>query len=79
VDIDNIFNKYLKIRGIIKNMLGPKKTRIKLYNTLSFPAVLHGSENCTIKVRDARRVTAAEMKCVRQTAGYTWTDYKRTK
>jgi hypothetical protein len=26
--------------------------------------------------RDARRITAAEMKYIRKTAGYTWTDYK---
>jgi len=46
-----------------------QKTRIKLYNTLSLPALLYGSENWTIKVRDARRITAAEMKYMRQTAG----------
>ena len=28
------------------------------------------------KARDARRITAAEMKYMRRTAGYTWTDYK---
>ena len=33
-----------------------------------------GSETLTIKVRDARRITAAEMKYMRRTAGYTWTD-----
>jgi hypothetical protein len=37
--------------------------------------LLYGSESWTIKARDARRITAAEMKYVR-TAGYTWTDYK---
>ena len=79
VDIDNILNEYLKITGIIKNMFRPQKTRIKLCNTLDLPAVLYGSENWTIKARDARRVTAAEMKCMRKTAGCTWTDYKRTK
>ena len=26
--------------------------------------------------RDARRITAAEMKYMRRTAGYTWTDYR---
>ena len=31
---------------------------------------------CTIRARDARRITAAEMKYMRRTAGYTWTDYK---
>jgi hypothetical protein len=30
----------------------------------------------TIKVRDTRRITAAEMKYMRRTAGYIWTDYK---
>jgi hypothetical protein len=38
--------------------------------------VLQGGENWTIKGRDTRRITAAEMKYVRQTAGYTWTDHK---
>jgi len=46
-----------------------KKIRIKLYNTLAFPAHLHGSENGAIKARDARRITAAEMKYMRKTAG----------
>jgi len=52
------------------------KTKIKLYNTLALPVLLYGSETWTIKVSDARRITAAEMKCMRRTAGYTWTDYK---
>jgi len=34
------------------------------------------SEIWTIKASDARRITAAEMKYMRRTAGYTWTDYK---
>jgi len=29
-----------------------------------------------ILTRDSRRIIAAEMKCMRRTAGYTWTDYK---
>ena len=53
-----------------------KKTRIKLYNTLALPVLLYGSETWTFKARDARRITAAEMKYMRRTAGYTWTDYK---
>jgi len=38
--------------------------------------LLHGSETWNIKASDARRITAAEMKYRRRTAGYTWTDYK---
>jgi len=53
-----------------------KKTRIKLYNTPALPVLLHGSETWTINASDARRITAAEMKYMRRTAGYTWTDYK---
>jgi len=53
-----------------------KKTRIKLYNTLALPVLLYGSETWSIKASGARRITAAEAKYMRRTAGYTWTDYK---
>ena len=80
VDIDNILNSYLKITGTINSVSRPqkalKKTRIKLFSTVAPPAVLRGSENWTIKARDAKRITAAEMKHMRRTAGYTWTEYK---
>ena len=39
-------------------------------------SLLYGSETWTIKARNPRRITAAEMKYMRRTAGYTWTDYK---
>jgi len=38
--------------------------------------LLYGSETWIIKARDARRITAAEMKYMGRTAGYTWTDHK---
>jgi len=38
--------------------------------------LLYGSETWTIKASDARRITAAEMKYMRRTAGYAWADYK---
>jgi hypothetical protein len=38
--------------------------------------LLHGSGTWTIKARDVRKITAAEMKYMRITAGYTWTDHK---
>jgi hypothetical protein len=37
--------------------------------------LLYDSETWTIKARDARRITAAEMKYMRRTAEYIWTDY----
>jgi len=48
----------------------PKKTIIKLYSTLVLSVLLYGSETWTIKARDNRRITAAEMKYRRRTAGY---------
>jgi hypothetical protein len=63
VDIDNKLKKYLKITGIINNTFRPqkalKKTRLKLYNTLTLLTMLYGSENWAIKTKDARRITAA--------------------
>jgi len=46
---------------------------------LAPPPLLHGSENWTIKAREASRriITAAKMKHMRKTAGYTWTYHKR--
>jgi len=38
--------------------------------------LLYSGENCSIKARNARRITAAEVKYVRNTAGYTWADCK---
>jgi len=80
LDTDNKLHNYLKITGIINDVFRLqktlKKTRIKLYNTLALPVSLYGSETWIIKARDARRITAAEMKYMRRTAEYTWTDYK---
>ena len=65
VDIGNKLSNYLKITCIINNMFRAqkalKKTRIKLYNAVALPALLYGSENWTIKGRDGRRITTAEM------------------
>jgi hypothetical protein len=61
MDIDKL-NNYLKITGVISNVFRPKKTlkktRIKLYSTLALPTLLYGNKIWTIKVRDARRITA---------------------
>jgi hypothetical protein len=46
-------------------MFIPKKTRIKLYNTLTLPTLF-----TKIKIGPLTRITAAEMKYMR-TAGYT--------
>jgi hypothetical protein len=49
---------------------------IKVYIILAPPppVPLYGSETWSIKAREARKITAAEMKYMRRTAGYIWTD-----
>jgi len=79
LDIDNILNNFLKIIVILNNMFRPLKTlktTIKLHNTLALPVLFYGSETWTVKASDARRITAAEMKYMRRTAGYTWIDHR---
>jgi len=49
-----------------------QKTTIKLYNTLALPVLLCGSETWTVIASNGRRITAAQMKYMRRTAGYTW-------
>jgi len=71
----------LKNTGILNNVFRPqknsfRKTRLRLYNTLALLVLLYGSETWTVKASDARRITAAAMKYMRRTGGYTWTDYK---
>ena len=52
------------------------RSLLKDLEKLALPVLLCGSETWTVKASDARRITAAEMKHVRRTAGYTWIDYK---
>jgi len=75
---DKLHNN-LKITDILNNVFRPQKTLketlIKLHNTLTLTVLLYGIETWTIKERDARRITAAEMKYARR-RGYTGTEYK---
>jgi hypothetical protein len=74
MDVDNKLNNYLRIAGVISNVLRPKKiikNRKKLYSTLTLPTLLSGSENWAIKSRDANRITAAKRKYMIRTSRYT--------
>ena len=77
LEIDYKLNTFLKITGILNSVFRPqkplKKTKIKLYNTLALPVLLYGSKTWTIK---QVMPVAAEMKYMRRTPGYNWTDYK---
>jgi hypothetical protein len=51
--------------------------QVLLYNNnLALPALLYGWETSAIRERDIYRITSAEIKFMRITAGYTWQDYK---
>jgi hypothetical protein len=80
VDIDNKLNNYLKVTGIINNtfrrQITFKKTRIKSDTTPALSTLLYSSENWTTVAQEARSITAAKIKYMTKTAGYTWTYYK---
>ena len=67
------------ITGIINrtliSSLVQKHTRLKLYNTLTSPALLYGCETRADREQDKSRLTSAEMKFVRRKAKHTWQDY----
>ena len=54
----------------------PKEHKSKTAQNTGPSNLVIWQRNWTVKASDARRITAAEMKCMRRTAGYTGTDYK---
>ena len=51
-----------------------KKSSNKIIQHTSSPSFIIGYWTWAVKARDARRITAAEMKYTRRTIEYTWTD-----
>jgi hypothetical protein len=80
-DIQDKITKFLKILGLINNVLKPnqvqKTTRLKVYNTLAVPTLIYGSEIWTLRKQDKTRLTTSEMKFLRKTTGYTLMDHKK--
>jgi hypothetical protein len=72
---ENLFCPEIDKHFLIHSLTDPE-TRIKLCNTLALPALLYSSENWIIKARDTRRITTAEVKCMRKGTGYTWKNFK---
>lgn len=81
-DIQSKLGKFLKVTGLINRTLRANKTRretrIKVYNTLAIPMLTYGSEVWALRKTDKRRLEAAEMRFMRQTAGVTLRDKKRS-
>jgi hypothetical protein len=69
------------ILAILNNKFKPtlvqKSLRIKIHNGLALPIRLYGSEIWTLRQKDKNRLTSAEMKFFRRTAGCTLFDRKR--
>jgi hypothetical protein len=65
----------VKSYNYVKDRKSEADSVITLRLILGF-IVLASLEFTAFKARDTRRITAAEIKYVRRTAGYTWTDYK---
>ena len=52
------------------------KYRQRLYNVLTLPILLYGTVRWTIRAKTKSMIMAAEVKFMRKTLRYNWTDYK---
>lgn len=82
VDIENKLYKFIKLTGLLNRTMPVnkvrKETRVKVYNTLAVPTLTYGCENWAMKKSDKRRITSAEMRFMRRTAGITLNDRIRS-
>jgi hypothetical protein len=80
-DVKNKISKFLQVTGTINNVLKPnqvqKSSRMKIYNKLTLPTLIYGSEIWTQTQQDKSRLKASEMKFLRRTAEYTLLDHKK--
>lgn len=78
-DLNEKIIKFNRAMGIINQIFKPtlvqKHTRTRIYKTLARPILCFGSEAWTIRNIDSQRLTAAEMRFMRRTAGYTRMDH----
>jgi hypothetical protein len=74
---------FVKVLGIINQIFKPslvsRRTRIRIYKTLARPILSYGSEACTIRRTDKKRLISAKMRFLMRTAGYTRWDHKEMK
>jgi hypothetical protein len=79
VIIDNKIIEQINSFNYLRNLISyenHKEKQNKILQYTSSSTLLYGGEYWTIKARDSRRITAAEMIYMGITAGYTWTDRK---
>jgi hypothetical protein len=81
VDVNSKISKFLKVAGLINRVVTGnnvrRETRLRIYNTFAVPMLKYGCEVWALRKADKKRITAAEMRFMRRTAGYTLRDRKR--
>jgi hypothetical protein len=65
------------INQVFKPSLVQQRTRLNIYRTLARLVLIYGSEAWIIRKADEKRLQAAEMKFMRNSAGLTLWDHKR--
>jgi hypothetical protein len=72
---------FVKVLGIINQIFRPslvsRHTKMSIYKTLARPVLSYGSDAWAIRKTDEKRLTSAEMRFLRRTAGHTRWDHKR--
>lgn len=80
-DMSNKISKFIKITGVINTVFKTshvqKHTRLKVYKTLARPVLTYGSEAWTIRKADEQRLTTAEMRFMRRTAGCSLLEHRK--
>ncbi|KAJ4445670.1 hypothetical protein ANN_12354 [Periplaneta americana] len=72
------FNGALRtINQVFTTTKTQKHTRLKAYKVLARPVLMYGSEAWPVRNSDVQRLTTAEMRFLRRTAGYSLLDHKR--
>ncbi|KAJ4437007.1 hypothetical protein ANN_17139, partial [Periplaneta americana] len=67
----------IDINTVFKSSHVQKHTRLKVYKTLARPVLTYGSEAWTIRKADEQRLTTAEMRFMRRTAGCSLLEHRK--
>ena len=66
-----------KLEKIMKDQDVKKATKVKIAETVIFPAVAYGSESCTVRKKERKKIDAFELWTWRKILRVPWTE-KRT-
>ena len=72
------WNKWRELSVVICDRKMPRKLKVKLYNTIIRPVLLHGAEVWTVGKREERILETTEMRMLRRIKGVTLRDRERS-